>query len=144
MTYDEFVVLLKGYQGELWLHTPPKTPRAVGWSEVTRPVTEEELKTILDTARSFGMPMTLEGVGYFADIGIRIYALEPFPGVGNDWLFFLSQKHLPFEWAHVPSKGLVNDRVWELFTEYTNTPQNLELLRVCGLPLPRKKTDYDY
>ena len=88
--------------------------------------------------------MALEGVGYFADIGVSIYAPESFPGVGVEFLFLLSQKHLPYEWAHVPSKGLVNDRVWDLFTEYTNASENLALLSLCDLPNPRDKRSYDY
>lgn len=130
-TLDE----LREMQRVMWKHHPP-TRNSYGHSVEVGTLTASEVQAVMEAIEEHQLVCELTGVGFgFGRIGLALYRDEPFPGVGPEFLFCLSQNHLDkndFPWTGEATYGNVQDKAWDLFAA-ARSEHNIARLRALGL-----------
>lgn len=90
----------------------------------------------------------------FGGYGIKIYDGPHYPGLPPRLLLTLIEDHLPSPtfWDHIAGEAKTPNKTpgggrtdaWELFTQYTHTERNQELLKMFDLEPSRERSHYDY
>jgi hypothetical protein len=116
----------------------------------TRRLTEAELARILDIIETHRLPTTMRGACFGFGCGMLLWEPEPaplYPGadVRPDPVLFITQDHLPLSEA----LGSMRDRTtlddgWRVFSPFTHSAENVDLLRRCGLPESESRSDCEY
>lgn len=145
---------LKALHDDLWpKNHKPDSPVSI---RALRRMTREEWDRVFKLIEDERLVCEMTSVNMFGGYGVRVYAHEPFPGTGPDYLLLVHEDHLPtptrFEVLQdeapqprtkkVPGSG--RDDAWELFSKYTHSAENRKFLKKYKLEDPRDRHYYDY
>lgn len=103
------------------------------------------VKHIRDLVTKHSLVCVLDG-GLFGDIGITIFEPPEVPGVALSFLCSIREDHIAgLKDDRSRGNGSVGTEVWKFFHDgFVDTPRNLELLELYGLPKPGAIDSYDY
>lgn len=126
---------LREMQKAMWRVVPPTDNSYGRWDEVGT-IQSPEVEAVLAAIAEHRLVCELTTVAFgFGQIGINLYLDEPFPGVGPEFVFCLSENHLDHEaypWVNESTGGNVHPKAWELF-HAAREPQNVARLKALGL-----------
>ncbi|MDQ7814978.1 MAG: hypothetical protein RDU25_04210 [Patescibacteria group bacterium] len=107
-----------------------------------RSLTRQEFKRLERLIRAHELPCT-PGSGVFGfGLSLTIFAHSASPGVKPDALIRITGKQLPL--MLFPDTQSDEGKVWEIFSSFTHTARNRELLSLYGFEPPREREYYEY
>lgn len=138
---------IRELQGKMWDVSPPRRGNLYGSTVERGTLSKTEVDSILAFVQDSGLVCETVSVGFgFGGIGLVLYQDESYPGVGPEFLFCLSEKHLSpedFPWIKKGTGGSVRDQSWELF-KIGREPRNVERLTALGLRVAVSRASFDY
>lgn len=128
-------------QKEIWTQLPPRRFGIQDWVQ-KRPLTEAEYNRLWGLVRIHELPCVMTSSRFGFGLGVAIYFHAEAPGAPPEHHVGIEDSHIP-NWEALPLATRWNT-VWDLWTPFTHSDRNRELLKLYELPTPGSKSSYEY
>lgn len=128
-------------QDQLWKSHAPAGPRAVGYNEVVRKLTDEEWDRVKAVIVEENILCQMGNADFGFNLAMYLFKCPLYPGPSPEWVLKVAAQHLPW-WGQ--EKDSHWNRSWEEFKQFTHSDKNTKILKFFGMEAPQPKTHYEY